>query len=105
MYEGQPPEIAALKPGKDVDVVSEGLDPEWLYRRAAEIDPNADTFRQWWEWADRQKLPDRQKEDVAKLWSAKLPADPEPLLLLMVLAESRERPEDGAGPPGQGGGD
>ena len=34
-------------------------------------------------------MPDRQKEDIAKLWAFKVPGDPEPLLLLMTLAESR----------------
>lgn len=88
-YEGQPAEIAALAPRSDAQVVERVMSPGWLFERAAEIHSDADTFRQWWSWADEIELPDRWKEGIARRWHEKQPGDPGPLLMLSMLAERR----------------
>lgn len=88
-YADQPPEVAAVAPRSDREVMERVLSPGWFYERAAEIHPDPETFRQWWSWADAVELPDRLKEDVALRWSEKHPRDPHPLLTLSMLAERR----------------
>lgn len=89
-YRNQSPEIAALAPRSDKQIVENVLSPGWLFERAAEIHPAADTFRQWWGWAQDVELPDRFQEDVARRWHEKHPGDPQPLLKLSMLAERRD---------------
>jgi len=89
-YHGQPPEIAALAPRSDREVVETALNPGLLFARAAEIDPQADTFKHWWAWVMKVGLPDRAQEEVAQIWRQKRPGDPLPLLLLSVFAEERD---------------
>lgn len=88
-YRGQPPDIAALAPRSDKQIVDTVLSPGWLFERAAEIHPAPETFRQWWSWAQEVELPDRFREDVARRWHEKQPGDPQPLLNLSMLAERR----------------
>ncbi len=44
----------------------------------------------WCVWAKISEKPDKQIEDVARLWREKLPGDPQPLVLLSGLAEKRK---------------
>jgi len=89
-YRNQSPEIAALVPRSDKQIVRDVLSPGWLFERAAEIHPAADTFRQWWAWTQEVELPDRLQENVARRWHEKHPGHPQPLLNLSMLAERRD---------------
>lgn len=89
-YVGQAPDIAKLAPPSDAQLVEMVLMPGWLFERAAEIHSDADTFQQWWSWAQDIDLPDRLKEDIARRWHEKRAGDPQPLLILSSLAEERD---------------
>jgi hypothetical protein len=65
------------------------LYPEILYRLAGEIDPSAETFRQWLEWVENQELNWKKCDEVALAWHAAFPEDTRPLLYLMNSAEKR----------------
>src|SRR5947209_9969522 len=72
IYRDQPPEIAAAAPKND-EGFRRALDPEWLFRRAADLAPDTDTFQLWLAWSYRTKVPDKYIEDLAKFWRQKLP--------------------------------
>ena len=88
-YKGQPPEIQALAPASDRELVEKTLDPNELFGRAAEISPDVQTFQQWWKWASDASLPGNVRQNVALTWHLKRPQDPPPLLHLSLLAEGR----------------
>ncbi len=87
-YDGQPSEVAALRPPSSVEFVQNFTNAAWCFARAAEIDGNPATFQQWRAWV-RESLGDRYEEDVARTWHAKRPGDPQPLVILSALAEKR----------------
>lgn len=88
-YDDQPPEIAALRPESDRRLAETVLDAGQAFSRAMKIQPKAESFRQWLDWAGRNELADKHKEDIALQWHRGLPRDVEPLVLLSLLAESR----------------
>lgn len=90
MYRGQPPAIAALAPRTDAESLNVALDPNLLFRKSAELRGDRETFTAWLAWAEREDLPSRQMQELAQLWRRMLPRDPQPLLLLSTLAESRD---------------
>jgi hypothetical protein len=63
------------------------LFPEELYSRACVLDPHAEAFEQWMDWASRQ--PGDQAERVARAWHKIRPRDTKPLLRLLKGAEAR----------------
>ena len=65
------------------------LYPEHLYRLAGEIDPAAETFRQWLEWTEDQQMSWKECDEVALAWHTAFPEDTRPLLYLMSSAEKR----------------
>lgn len=65
------------------------LYPELLYRLAGEIDPSAETFRQWLEWVENQEPHWKKCDEVALAWHAAIPDDTRPLLYLMKSARKR----------------
>jgi len=65
------------------------LYPARLYRLASEIDPAADTFRQWLEWAENYTSHWKHSDAVATAWHAAIPDDSRPLLYLTTSAENR----------------
>ncbi len=84
-YEGQPPEIRAAAGG------SRGggfLYPERMFARAARMNPSADVFRRWLDWA-RTCDHWRPADEAALAWHDALPGDVTPLLLLASAAEGR----------------
>ena len=87
-YRGQPPEVAALAPHSD-QTAKAALDPNYLFDNAARIHPTPELFRKWWNWANTWNLTKAGKEYVLEQWRQKLPRDPDPLLHLSELAESR----------------
>ncbi len=88
-YDNQPPEIAALRPKSDRLLADSVLDAGQAFARAMKIQPETESFRRWWEWAGRNELADKHKEDIALQWHHGLPCDVEPLVLLSSMAESR----------------
>lgn len=87
-YEDQPRVIAetAAKRKRDFSFLS----PERLYEEAARIDPDAGTFRKWWEFASNGGQDKKAGEAAALAWHRALPRDARPLLLLMESAEERD---------------
>jgi hypothetical protein len=65
------------------------LYPEQLYRLAGEIDPAAETFRQWLEWVENHASHWKKCDSVALTWHTAVPDDTRPLLYLMKSAEKR----------------
>jgi hypothetical protein len=65
------------------------LYPEFLYRRAGQIDPSAETFRQWLEWVENQESHWKKCDEVALAWHAAIPDDTRPLLYLMKSSRKR----------------
>ena len=65
------------------------LYPEHLYRLACEIDPAAETFRQWLQWVENHASHWKKCDAVALAWHAAIPDDTRPLLYLMKSAEKR----------------
>lgn len=66
------------------------LDPDQLYARACALDPSAENYRLWLEWARRLGGNDwKDPERVARAWAAARPEDPGPLLELSAMAERR----------------
>jgi hypothetical protein len=55
------------------------LYPEHLYRMAGEIDPVADTFRQWLEWVENHASHWKSCDAVALAWHEAVPDDTRPL--------------------------
>jgi hypothetical protein len=88
-FDGQPPAVRQVgrwesKPDTYF------LDPDQLYRRACALDPSAENFRRWFDWARRLGGNDwKDPERVAQAWSAARPQDPAPLLELSAMAEAR----------------
>ncbi|MBI4905631.1 MAG: hypothetical protein HY820_18510 [Acidobacteria bacterium] len=62
--------------------------PDFLYRKAVELDPSPDTFRPWLDWARRQR--GRTGEIVAENWIRARPSDLEPHLYLVDRCAERE---------------
>ncbi len=62
---------------------------EWLYEQACGMDPHAEAFAAWLNWAGSHKEKSAPGK-VAEAWHAALPADPRPLLWLMRDAEDRK---------------
>lgn len=68
------------------------MDPERLYEKACALDPRPEAFMGWMAWAHGDGSGDKnwKKSDrVAEAWRRALPADPRPLLSLMLTAERR----------------
>ena len=65
------------------------LYPEHLYRLAGEINPTAETYRQWLEWVETHFSHWKKSDAVALAWHAAFPDDTRPLLFLMKSAEKR----------------
>jgi hypothetical protein len=89
-YDGQPSEFAVLRPESDRAVAEDVLTPGRAFQHAAMIRPDAETFRQWWAWAQRVELRDKLKEDIALQWMRARPQDAQAPLILASLAESRK---------------
>jgi hypothetical protein len=70
------------------DTAMPQMHAEWLYEQACGMDPHAEAFAAWLNWAERRKEKSAPQE-VAEAWHAALPADPRPLLWLMRDAENR----------------
>ena len=68
------------------------LFPEKLYGRAAAIDPRAEVFAPWLEWA--KKEPGFTAENVAEAWRKASPDDFEPLLYLIEAKATRKAYND-----------
>lgn len=64
------------------------LSPEKLYQRACALDPHAEAFSQWMEWAARESVGTVQA--VAEAWHKIRPKDLEPVLHLMDAATKRQ---------------
>jgi len=89
-YHGQPGAIlAAVQKHTRGPSDTYFLYPEKLYRLAGEIDPAAETFRQWLEWTENNHMPWKKSDAVAAAWHAAIPDDTQPLLYLMKSAEKR----------------
>lgn len=89
-YHGQPGSVLeAVR--KDTRSPSDAyfLYPDHLYRLAGEIDPAAETFRQWLEWTENNDTSWKKSDAVAVAWHAAIPDDTRPLLYLMKSAEKR----------------
>lgn len=65
--------------------------PEEIYQRAAAINPTADVFAPWLEWA---KLGNANPDDVALSWHRTCPGDIQPLLHLIESKSSRKAYHD-----------
>ncbi len=65
------------------------LYPERLYERAAQVDPDPDTFQQWLSWTQEHTQGWRFSDDVAQRWRSQFPDDVRPLLHLMESTEKR----------------
>ena len=89
-YDGQPESVLEAL-GKDSPnaVYMYFIYPARLYRLASEIDPAADTFRQWLEWTENHTSHWKHTDAVAATWHAAVPDDTRPLLYLMKSAENR----------------
>ncbi|MBT8367140.1 MAG: hypothetical protein KJP23_20805 [Deltaproteobacteria bacterium] len=89
-YDGQPESVLeALRKDNPNAVYMYFLYPARLYRLASEIDPAADTFRQWLEWTENHASHWKPSDAVAGAWHAAIPDDTRPLLYLMKSAEKR----------------
>ena len=88
-YSGQPPEIAALKPPSNAQIAGTIYNVGQLYERVSQLDPDPQTFAEWWTWAVNRQMSNRDKETIAQTWHRLLPQDPQPLLRLSALAEER----------------
>jgi hypothetical protein len=89
-YHGQPESVLeALRKDNPNAVDMYFLYPARLYRLASEIDPAADTFRQWLEWTENHASHWKPSDAVAGAWHAAIPDDTWPLLYLMKSAENR----------------
>jgi hypothetical protein len=89
-YHGQPESVLeALRDDNPSAVDMYFLYPARLYRLASEIDPAADTFRQWLEWTENYTPHWKHSDAVATAWHAAIPDDTRPLLYLMKSAENR----------------
>ena len=88
-YEGQPPDIAALKPPSNAQIAATIYNVGQLFERAAQLDPDPQIFAEWWTWAVDRQMSNRDKETIAQTWHRLLPQDPQPLLRLSALAEDR----------------
>ena len=89
-YHGQPESVLkALCEDNPSAVDMYFLYPARLYRLAGEIDPAADTFRQWLEWTENYTSHWKHCDAVATAWHAAIPDDTRPLLYLMKSAENR----------------
>jgi hypothetical protein len=88
-YANQPPAIAALAPKSGRELRDNALNPTWLFRRAAAIDPGPEVFRQWRDWIEKTNQPDHVATKMAEFWREQCPDDPQPLLLLCAQAERR----------------
>ncbi|MFI5379664.1 MAG: hypothetical protein ACHRHE_10230 [Tepidisphaerales bacterium] len=82
-----PPDARRAQAGHSTEIAE--MDPGAFFARAARIVPDAQTFKQWWKWAEGAGLSDYRKEDVAKAWRQAIPGDPEPCLILSDLTEKR----------------
>ncbi len=89
-YHGQPGSVleAVRKDTKNLSGTY-FLYPEHLYRLAGEIDPAAETFRQWLEWTENNNTSWKKSDAVAVAWHTAIPDDTQPLLYLMKSAEKR----------------
>src|SRR5665213_986526 len=90
MYRAQPAEIAALIPTRDNVEFVKAVDPNWVFRRAAELWPDSQTFIKWRQWAEKAEVDEKQLQQLAEVWRRTLPADPQAPLLLAKLAEGRK---------------
>jgi hypothetical protein len=89
-YHGQPESVSeALREDNPSAVDMYFLYPARLYRLASEIDPTADTFRQWLEWTENYTSHWKRSDAVATAWHTAIPDDTRPLLYLMKSAENR----------------
>jgi hypothetical protein len=86
-YDDQPPDIRAVA-AKYKAPDAYYMFPEKLFERACTLDPHAEAFEQWREWA-AQEANWRAAERVCTIWSQALPSDSRPLLYLMESAEKR----------------
>ena len=86
-YEDQPPAIRAVAAKHDASDAYFPL-PEKLFERACTLDPHAEAFEHWLDWAT-QEHDGKAAERVCTVWSQALPKDSRPLLYLMESAEKR----------------
>ncbi len=87
-YSGYDPDLPRSAQQAEIPSPSH-LYPEMLYGRACEIDPHAEAFESWFEWARTQ--PEKKcADDVLETWRRTLPADLRPVLLLLKSAEERK---------------
>ena len=84
-YAGQPPEIRALMPAPDSRDEFYYLSPDRLFGRACAVDPCAENFQRWLNWAAQHQT--GREDHIAELWAAALPKDIPPVLHLMQSAE------------------
>lgn len=90
-YPRQAPAIAALQPDvKSIDADRSDLSTGSLFRQAAVLMPDAETFQRWLAWGRESEIPERKLQAIGELWREKLPADPQAPLLLSDLAEKRK---------------
>ena len=90
-YYPKQPGVVLEAVGKDTASPSDTyfLYPEDLYRLAGEIDPAAETFRQWLEWVENHASHWKESDAVATAWHAAISDDTRPLLYLMKSARKR----------------
>jgi hypothetical protein len=86
-YDDQPPAIRAVA-AKHAASDAYYVYPGKLFERACTLDPHAEAFEQWREWA-AQEDNWKSAERVCTIWSQALPKDSRPLLCLMESAEKR----------------
>ncbi|MGO8792215.1 MAG: hypothetical protein ACLQVL_33170 [Terriglobia bacterium] len=86
-YDDQPAAIRAVAAKYDSSDVY-FLFPEKLFERACTLDPHAEAFQKWLDWA-MQEGDWKAAERVCTIWNRALPNDSRPLLHLMESAESR----------------
>ncbi len=89
-YSKQPREIAALVANRPEFETGTVYDPAYWFGRAAAIQPDPETFRQWTNWLDNSGASAKNLDHVARSWHQALPGDVEALLLLLKLAEDRK---------------
>jgi len=89
-YHNQPRSVLEAV-GEDTRSLSDTyfLHPEHLYRLVGEIDPAAETFRQWLAWVDNRASHWKECDEVALAWHGAVSDDTRPLLYLIKSAKKR----------------
>jgi hypothetical protein len=85
----QPPTVMALAPGPKAVPDCYFLAPHLLFERACAVQPDAELFSRWMDWARGSPLRPDVLDDIAERWHRAVPTDNRPLLALMYSAEDR----------------